>query len=225
MYFISSGTNDYFYPDPANPQDIPTSMANVNTVIGNITQAVTRLSSAGAKNFLVVGIADYNNIPLALEGDFANNPIYSHLQHPDALAFDTLAETHNNKLQDALNQLSTTLSIDTFFFDLDKELNAILANSAALGFTNTTQGCFNADIINLTPDASLCSNPDEYVFFDKSHPTAATHQILVQSAAETINTINKSQAVPEPLTILGVGTAISFGTSLKRKLATNGKNT
>jgi phospholipase/lecithinase/hemolysin len=54
----------------------------------------------------------------------------------------------------------------------------------AYGFTNVTAPCFDG--------ASVCANPDQYIFWDTVHPTARVHQILGDAF---------TAAVPEPSTL------------------------
>ncbi|MGK7958827.1 MAG: PEP-CTERM sorting domain-containing protein [Crocosphaera sp.] len=213
LYLISTGLNDYVYIDPSKsptaPDFLPASAANVDTVIGNIGEALNRLQGAGARKFLVTGIANYSSLPIAFSGDL-NGPVYNHLNAPDALSADDLTDLHNSKLKTLLTDFSAPQNVNAIYFDLDGFFSDALANAGSLGFTNTTEGCFNTDIADFNPFASLCSNPDEYIFFDRIHPTARSHELLAEGVAE---------AVPEPLTILGAGAAIGFGSLFKRKLA------
>lgn len=219
LYVISSGTNDYVYEDELNPSRLPASEENVDNVIANIGEALTQLNNAGARNFLVLGIANYSNLPIASSDDF-NSDVYNHLQDPNALSANRLTSTHNRELQTLLNTFSAAPNVKATYFDLDGFLDDLLANANSLGFTNTTEGCFDSDIVseNFNPIASLCSNPDEYLFFDRIHPTAKVHGLLADAVAEAV-----PQPVPEPLTILGAGTALGFGSMFKRKLAKTSK--
>ena len=41
----------------------------------------------------------------------------------------------------------------------------------------------------------MCSNPNEFVFWDRIHPTGAVHQLVAQNALETLE---QKERVPEP---------------------------
>ena len=219
LYLIASGANDYIYQDPANPSVVPTSAANVNTIVGNIGEAIDRLYDAGARNFFVLGITNYTNLPLASSGDLDTNlALYEHLQDPTALSADDLTDAHNSQLEAFLDDFSERPDAQATYFDFDQFINGIIADADSLGFTNTTVACFNSDIAAPDFTQPICSNPDEYVFYDKVHPSAKTHQLLAEAIAPQV-----PEPVPEPLTILGAGVAMGFGSLFKRKLAKTGK--
>lgn len=87
--------------------------------------------------------------------------------------------------------------------------DAMVADPAAFGLTNVTDGCTSLFVAQ-TP----CTSADRYLFWDEVHPTTAVHALL---AAEAL------QAVPEPAALLlmapalgatGVGRALLAGRPL-----------
>ena len=76
-------------------------------------------------------------------------------------------------------------------FDTFSLLSDVVANPGDYGLTNATDPCFDG--------ASVCANPDSYLFWDALHPTTAAHRIL--AAAFT-------SAVPEPNSIVLLGLAL-----------------
>ena len=99
--------------------------------------------------------------------------------------------------------LQANLPKGATYFDTFGFMHLVVANPGAFGFTNVTQPC----LVGLTP----CSNPNQYLFWDDLHPTTAADQIL---AAQFAN------AVPEPSTLLMLGTAVAgIAGVLRRKLS------
>jgi phospholipase/lecithinase/hemolysin len=89
--------------------------------------------------------------------------------------------------------------VDTFAL-----LHAIVADPHAYGFTDVKDPCFNG--------VTVCSDPNQYLFFDDAHPTAAGHSILANYI--------ESSAVPEPSTWLTLGSGVlGLGGFLRRRLA------
>ena len=99
--------------------------------------------------------------------------------------------------------LKTSLPKGATYFDTAALLESVINNPGAYGFTNVTQPC----LVGLTP----CSNPNQYLFWDNIHPTTAADQILAGQFAN---------AVPEPSTLVLLGTAVAaIAGVLRRKLS------
>ena len=67
-----------------------------------------------------------------------------------------------------------------FRLDVAELLNDLISSAAARGFTNTTDPAApDLDAGDLFYDESqVVPNPDEYLFWDDVHPTAALHRLL-----------------------------------------------
>jgi phospholipase/lecithinase/hemolysin len=79
----------------------------------------------------------------------------------------------------------------------------VVANPGAYGLTDVTDPCFNG--------LTVCSNPNQYLFWDGDHPTTYADSLL---AAQF------QSAIPEPSTLLMLCTSIvGLAGVLRRKMA------
>lgn len=96
---------------------------------------------------------------------------------------DPWALTFNAALAAGLSSIGGGLNITQF--DAFSLFVDITFNASTYGFTNVSDPCFTG--------VSLCSNPDEYLFWDTVHPTAAAHKVVASAALQALNI-----RVPEP---------------------------
>lgn len=170
LFVVQGGPNDFLSPSPLDL----TPFAVADRAVANIVAIVQGLQGLGAGNILVPGIPD-----LGLT--------------PSYVAMGPLAAAQATALTDYFNaQLSASLPAGALYFNTADLLRAVVANPAAYGFTNVTDACFDETA------PSLCSNPEEYLFWDDFHPTQRGHALLAQQFAT---------AVPEPSTWLLMASA------------------
>lgn len=184
LYVVFGGIND-IYSDAlplaasgGNPSPILTNTAN------NIATLISNLASAGAVNFLVLNMFDLGLTP---QIHFVGTP-------SNAVTARLVTEAFNSTLDTVLDNLTNNLAINLIRFDFFDFFDSVVANPVAFGFTDAALPCAR--------QTTVCANPDDFVFWDGLHPTAAFHQVLAEA------TINAVSAVPEPTTfalmILGI---------------------
>ncbi|WP_293114689.1 SGNH/GDSL hydrolase family protein [Moorena sp. SIO4G3] len=181
LYILWSGSNDYRSFDPPNPTQ----------VVGNIETALNSLYNFGARNFLVLNLPDLGKIPQGLR-----------LGSVLSTGLTDLTEQHNSLLDSTLNVLSQSLpDINLIFFDEYDLFNQVVTNPGNFGFTNVTGTCLDeATFI-------ACANPDEFIFWDSTHPTTASNQILAEFTLAALKSQDKadSKSVPEPVSSGSLG--------------------
>jgi phospholipase/lecithinase/hemolysin len=188
LYIVFAGANDYLGGKQTNPS-IP---------VTNLQNSLVELSNLGARNILVADLPDLGQLP-----GKRTNPVVSQ-------GLSTLTNTHNTLLAQTLSVLEATPGFQANLIPLDTNglFKDAIANPAKFGLTNVTDSCLNVSAL------SVCSNPDQYLFWDDIHPTTATHQQIAGFAYSSL------EAVPEPPTTLGVvafGLFLGAATVLKRK--------
>ena len=165
-----------------------TAMARASAVleatVSNVLGMVSNLAAAGARNLLVW---------------LAPNPSVapeSRALEPQVIALlGSLAESYNVALADGLSLIELVLpALDIRRFDLAALLDSAIADPAAFGFSDATSPCVDL--------ASVCANPDEFLFWDGLHPTSAGQSIIGEQ-------VRALYAIPEPgsVTLLIVGIA------------------
>ncbi len=173
-------------------------LGNVSNSTNNIVAIITALAGAGAKHFLVPNLPNIGLTPEAQAGG------------PAAVAGATfLSTTHNGMLAAALPGLASGLNVDIRLLDVFGFLNNVIANPGDFGITNTTARCYSGTT-GVGGPGTVCANPDEYVFWDGIHPTAAAHEALGQYAL---------QVVPVPGAVWLLGSAVALLGLARRKLA------
>lgn len=151
LYVIWAGKNDYLGGE--TDSSLP---------VNNLVNAVQLLSSAGAKNIVVVNLPDLGKLP----------GTRSTTERANCLS--NLTQKHNSQLAASTNQLRQQLSSDVnlTYLNINGLLNQVMKNPGEFGFTNVTAACLT--------NRQQCNNPSQYLFWDSIHLTTATHQLFAQ---------------------------------------------
>jgi phospholipase/lecithinase/hemolysin len=127
------------------------------------------LAGAGARHVLVWNVPNLGLTP-ALQA-----------AGPEAVATAAfLTQIFNGNLQ-LIVEGYREQGLNIQLLDVDTKLGEIVRNPGAFGLTNVRSAC-------VTPNKApfQCTNPDEHLFWDGIHPTAAAHAIVAQHAAEVL---------------------------------------
>ena len=147
---------------------------------------VNALLGIGATHILVPGLPDLGRVP--------------------SLPFGTPAQATAFTL--AFNQaLMTSLPTGATYFDTFGLFDNIVANPAAYGLSNVTDSCLNGAVV--------CANPDQYLFWDDVHPTAAADAIVAEQFANAV------APVPEPATLVLTALGLAGVIARYRRKATS----
>jgi phospholipase/lecithinase/hemolysin len=198
LYTIWIGSNDLAdIPGGATPAQIG---ADIGTIAANIDTAISFLAGEGAKNFLIVTVPDLGKTPDAIAG----GPIDVAGASALSAAFDTTLVNGAGPIP-SLATLATVDGLNLNVLDAYSLVDGIVAHPANFGFTNVTSPC----LVGIT----VCATPNQYLFWDGEHPTAAGQNLVAQDARALV------VPTPEPtsISLLGVG---MLGLVLIRRRAT-----
>ncbi|MFP5275196.1 SGNH/GDSL hydrolase family protein [Coleofasciculus sp.] len=181
LYIVWAGNNDY------NKGGLRDSAEPIN----NLFTGVTALAEAGARHFFIPNLPDLGKTPRGI------------IQGEEAELTQVSAE-HNAGLTTMFDDLRLAYDdINIISADLASLFQEVITQPDEFGFTNVTDFCFT--------ELGVCSNPDEYLFWDDIHPTAKTHALWGNYAYEALQDAGvEPLSVPEPafsipLLLMGVG--------------------
>lgn len=155
------------------------SPAAANAIIqGTVVQAatdigtiLTRLYSLGARH-----------VVLTNSGDAGRAPVLSVLGAQAIATATAMSNGFNGALQAQVLPavLATAPGLNVYLVDVGTLSAQIVANPASFGFTNIALPCYP---YFSAPAAPVCANPDQYLWWDEYHPSAALHTLIAQRAA------------------------------------------
>jgi outer membrane lipase/esterase len=184
LYTIWIGSNDLLdILTGASPSQYA---ADITAAVGNVDSAIGSLAADGAKNFLLLTVPDLGKTPDALAG----GPVVQ-------FAASALAAEFDSALVSNVDAIASVDSLNLSTLDTYSLLDAIVANPAMYGFTNVTNPCLTGAIDYV--GGTACASPNQYLFWDDLHPTAAGHAIVADAALAVVT--------PEPayVSLVAVG--------------------
>jgi outer membrane lipase/esterase len=172
LYVIQIGANDVrdaldlAFTDPVGAAQVLASAAQA------IADGIRTLYAAGGRHFLVWNVPSPAITPAVRFLD----QLRPGLRDAAALAGGLF---NNFYAAPALLGASTLPGIRIRQFNADALLAAAYLQPALFGFTNVTDAC-------VTPDVPpfRCQTPDQFLFWDGIHPTAATHALIARAVAQ-----------------------------------------
>lgn len=183
LYVVEIGGNDLrdalvaFVGTLQATGSVPQAQAAAGAVIGeavaSIGENLQSLAGAGARRFLVWKVPNIGATP-AIRGLAATNPAILGIA-------DSLTQSFNTALEQSVLAPLSAAGLSIVRLDVYAKLKEIISSPADFGLANVTSAC-------ITPSAPPfeCKSPDDYLFWDGIHPTAAGHALLAQFAASVL---------------------------------------
>ena len=195
LYTIWIGSTDV--------RDIPSSAtgaqvtADIGGAVANIDSAIGALSADGATRFLVLTVPDLSLTPAAIAG----GPLVQAGASALAAGFDNTLVKGAGPIP-SLATIASASNLDLSVVDTYSLLDAVVANPASYGLTNVVDPCLTG-AVNYA-GGTVCASPNQYLFWDSIHPTAAGHALVAAAALD--------QVVPEPASVsLMAGGLLAMG--------------
>jgi cholinesterase len=168
LYLIGIGETDVYLAINPDLNDKPIeSIADETTA--NLTTAITRLATLGAKQVMVWNTADLMpKLPITIKMGLARQA-------------EVFQQRIDSKLPGELGTLAKQLNINIIPFDYNALDAQIHSDPAKYGLTNLTNECV------VSPSLEVCQAPDEYFFWDDVSPSARANQIIAEAMAEQLS--------------------------------------
>ena len=186
LYAVSIGANDLFGILGDASLSAQQQTADVNAAVANEVSFVQQLIGGGAKTLLVLNVPDLGKIPdvTTRQPQTGTTPT----------AIDTeatqLSSAYNAALSSQLAAVASASGARILVVDANTLLNNAIANPAAYGLTNVTAPVYNGDNGTFNSGALAASGAaaqDQYLFFDRVHPTETGHQAIADLAEQQLS--------------------------------------
>ncbi|WOK92862.1 GDSL esterase/lipase [Canna indica] len=176
LYLISSGGNDVFAFFYATNGTATADQVEefFKTMLANYKIHLKALYDHGARMFAVLNVPPIGCCPIA------------RVLHPAGACLDglnALVKNFNDNVSALLSSLSSS-EMKEMKYMIGSSYNVVMnivADPASVGFKNVSSACCGAGKLRAeamcAPDTPFCDDRDDYLFWDRIHPTQATAAI------------------------------------------------
>ncbi len=166
LYTLSIGSNDLRASVASGLTGAALSAAARQTA-QNAAAAVAQLVAMGARHVLVANVSNLGRMPRAQA-----------LPPAQRAAQTQAAQVFNTALAAALPALAASTGASIAVLDTFALMERIVADPAALGFSNVTQACWSRGAVC----GARRAGQNGYLFWDGGHPTAHGHAVVAAQA-------------------------------------------
>lgn len=158
LIFIWVGFHDYVLK---HHQITPmTYKAIVRETVAGIRNSLLALMAYGCKHFIVINLGDLSTTPMFLA------------LNKKQITLDLIAE-HNQRLTETVRQLNAKYKRDIRIYDVNAFFENIREHRPEFGIVHSTHACKTKH--------HICSNPEDFFYWDHLHFTQKVHQALAKS--------------------------------------------
>ncbi|MBX9703078.1 MAG: SGNH/GDSL hydrolase family protein [Silvanigrellaceae bacterium] len=191
LYVIWIGANNYLdkYNEPILMTETGQKNDNLDFVrdtVFDIRQSLELLYKNGGRNFLVPNLPDLGKTPWAKSENLVE-------------VFSYLTKEHNRVLAETIDDFKKLFpSAKIALLDVAAFFNDQYLIEQTFGIKNITSPCYSGGYTGTKDTSKVCSNPNDYLFWDTLHPTAKGHCMLSYVA---LDALHKAEIVPLPANI------------------------
>jgi phospholipase/lecithinase/hemolysin len=193
LYTISIGANDLLDILSETGLSAQQQAADVNAAVANEIGFISKLIGAGAKNLLVLDVPDLGKTPDVTSGSVNGSNVPSAALDAEA---SQLASQYNSQLAAQLAGIPAAGGLNVSIVDAYQLIDSAVANPASYGLTNVTTPVWSgtySDAGSGTLATTDVAAQNQYLFWDKLHPTETGHQAITTLAEDQL--IAKSGAL------------------------------
>jgi phospholipase/lecithinase/hemolysin len=171
LYVFQFGGNDLRDALVAAQSDVNAAFVIIQTAAQELVGNIQALYAAGAKNFLVANAPNLAHAPaVKLSGASGAAGLFTGF--------------YNGGLEVGLQQLELGIpDINIYRLDVAGFMDDVVANPGDFGLADTDFPCLTF----FTESDAKCDNPEDRLFWDGLHPTAAGHNALSAVATAVVN--------------------------------------
>jgi outer membrane lipase/esterase len=180
---LVSAVLSFLFPSSDGTTLVSYQAAFIQAAVDGIRAAIEAFADAGGRYILVPNAPNLGVVPGIAEHGAGFAGLATALSKQYNEAFDAmLADVKAHLARDGKY-------VDIMRFDAYSALTDLVTAvrdtpGGAFGFTNAVEPCMDG-FVDAAPTL-VCDNPDEYVFFDREHPTSRFHALLVQQMLRTM---------------------------------------
>ncbi|EPS66683.1 hypothetical protein M569_08095, partial [Genlisea aurea] len=142
------------------------------------------LYDAGCRKMVVAGLPPLGCMPIQLT---VMSPVLRECvetQNSDAVGYNAKLQRLLTQTQNQLRG-STILYVDIFTIPID-----MIKSPHKYGLVETKKGCCGSGLLESGPLCTelspVCSNPEQYMFFDSVHPTQSVYALVARRLVERL---------------------------------------